>query len=370
MNIGNELLCNEKNVIIEACRLTSVDGEKLKKMIDDDFDWEKMIEYAIRNKALYLVVENLKKYNCLEGMPRSLQVLIIDALRCNKLRNKVKFLELQKVCTTLEKQGIVIAPVKGAYMIENVYRNQALRMTNDIDALIEKKDIPIINQIMHDLGYSNKKYDENTNSFIERTREQYMLYKTKMYNLLPYIRVVDEPIDMQVIFDFSHALDFSLSAAPIHEMLEMSKWDGRTRKLLPEHYFIHMCCHHYREASHVEWLRIGQDLNLIKFCDVRELILNKLSDVQMQNAIDFAHKHKLQKAVYFVLYFLSIIYNDGYEESLMEQLQIQNDDFVFMFGEDEDEKKNIRKKDFWDSFFDSSNSDEIRNIPKYDKVMK
>ena len=341
----------------------------MRELLVNGIDWHKVVEYALRNKVLYLIIKNLKRYGCYDFVPEYLKILIDDSVRCNIIRNNLKFSELQNLCSIMEDRGVVIVPVKGAYMIDHVYKDRSARATNDMDALILKKDIPQVNKIMRELDYTTDKYDKETNKLVKRTTAQHMLYKTKMYNLLPYVKLISDPIDMQMIFDFSHALDFSLDAKPVQEMIESSYLDGKIRKLLPEHFFVHMCCHHYREASHVEWLRIGQDLNLIKFCDIREFIINELTDTQMEKAISFSKKHNVEKAVYFVLHFLNIIYCDGYEERWMQQLEIKNDDYVYMFGESEGQKVLTRQKEFWDSFFDINNSDEIISKPHYDDIV-
>ena len=366
----NEKLTREKSIVVEGSRLSSINKERLSELVCENINWEKVFEYAMRNKVLYVLFRNLQDCELDKYIPESLKKLLEDSMRCNVIRNNAKFLELEIICKKLEENNIKIVPVKGAYMIDNIYQNRAIRTTNDIDALIRKSDIPKLDHIMQELGYSSDKYDAVTGEFVKRSSVERMLYKTKMYNLLPYVKVLQQPIDMKVMFDFSHSLDFGLSSEPVQEMIESSHLENYIRMMLPEHYFIHMCCHHYREASHVEWMKIGKDLNLIKFCDVREFILHKMNDERLKNAIEFAKKYNLENAVYFVLYYLDIIYGDGYEKEWMAKLEINNDSFVHMFGDDSKEKKYVRRKEFWDSFFDSDNSDEIVNKPKYDEVME
>lgn len=365
-----EKMEKEKNIVIEGSRLSHIDRERLSELLKDTVSWEKIFEYAMRNKVLYLLVHNLHKCELDSYIPDTLIKLVEDSMRCNVLRNDIKFSELENICKKLEDNNIKIVPVKGAYMIDNIYKSRAIRTTNDIDALVQKKDISKLNLIMKELGYSCDKYDELSKSFVKRSGSERMLYKTKMYNLLPYVKIVKQPIEMKVIFDFSHSLDFSLNTEPVQEMIDASYLENNVRKTLPEYYFIHMCCHHYREASHVEWMKIGKDLNFIKFCDVREYILHKMDDISLTKAIEFAKKYHLEEPVYFVLYYLDILYGDGYEKEWMERLVIENDSFVHTFGDDSNEKKYVRKKEFWDSFFDNNNSDEIMNKPKYDEVIR
>lgn len=161
-------------------------------------------------------------------------------------------------------------------MIKEIYRDYGIRGTNDFDFLINREDVQLLDLELKKLGFEQGKYSRKSNSVEKFSSEKKMLYKMKMYNLLPYVKVLDNPLLQTVIFDVSHSLDFSLNRLPIKEMIEQADFSDRIPCLSPEHFFVHMCCHHYREASHASWIMIGNDLNLIKFCDVREFILKKM----------------------------------------------------------------------------------------------
>lgn len=364
-------LNNEQKLVLLCSQLLQdIDKAALKRLLACNIVWEKVFEYAARNKVLFLLTENIRKCGYEENLPKYFTLLVKDGLQCNVIRNTEKLNALKEVCQKLESEGISIVPVKGAYLIDNVYKDRSIRTTNDMDALIRKKDIQRIDEIMKELGYTSDKYDANIQQFKPRSITEKMLYKTKMYNLLPYVKLIGEPFESCIVFDFSHALDFSLDIQPVEEMINSSLFKGGIRQLKPEHFFIHMCCHHYREASHTEWIRLGKDLNLIKFCDVRAFVMNKMDKQSMDNALKFAVKHKLEKAVYFTLHFLGIIYNDGYEQDCLKQLNIEDEEFIYSFGENEYAETKRRKKAFWNSFFDPDNTEELAEKTKYDELME
>ena len=364
-------LSNEQKLVLLSSRLSQdIDKEELERFLSFDIAWEKVFEYASRNKVLFLMSENIRKCGYEEKLPKYFKLLVKDGLQCNVIRNTEKLKALEEVCKKLESEDIKIVPVKGAYLIDNVYGDRSVRTTNDMDALIKKKDIQKIDEVMKKLGYTSDKYDANTGQFKPRSVTEKMLYKTKMYNLLPYVKTIEVPLESQIEFDFSHALDFSLDIQPVEEMINNSFIEGGIRQLKPEHFFVHMCCHHYREASHTEWIRLGKDLNLIKFCDVRAFVMNKMDKRSMNAALKFAAKHKVERAVYFTLHFLEIIYNDGYERAVLQQLNIEDEDFIYLFGENEYVETKRRKKAFWNSFFDPDNTEELAEKTKYDELMK
>lgn len=86
-------------------------------------------------------------------------------------------------------------------------------------------------------------------------------------------------------------------------------------------------------------------------------------------AINFAKKHNLQKAVYFTIYFVKEIYNTGFEDEILNSLDISDESFLYEYGENEYDEVKTRKKDFWTSLFDRNNKDEIQELPKYTAIL-
>lgn len=360
----------EQQLIMYLSRLPEeVNVTKVKSILDAGVNWFSIMEYGYKNRVIYLVYDNLKKLGFIKHIPQCLNMLLEDSCFCNIERNTTKLSEINLVYSALYEKDIPFLPVKGGYMIDNVYNNRRARVTNDIDALILKKDICKIDKVLTDMGYAVGELNPETNEIVPPSHLKKILYKTKMYNLLPYVKLSDVMNRGHVIFDLSFALDFSLDTAPVEEMIANSIEEDGKKQLLPEHFFVHMCCHHYREASHIEWIRIGKDLTIMKFCDVRTFVKLKMDKEALGRAVDFAKKHGLEKAVYFTIYFLNVMYHDGYEDDLLSQLSIDDRDFLFKFSEDGKKLSNTRKKDFWHSIFDENNKDEVVDCnPVYDMI--
>ena len=360
----------EERIVLETSRLSGkFNVEVIEGLLTGGISWQEIIRIASKNKTLNLMYYNLQMLGLAKYIPKYIVSLLDDANNCNYLRNETKLNELSKIQQCAIQKGIIVAPVKGGYLIDNLYKNRMIRKTNDIDLLIKREDIRLVEQIMFENGYEYGEWDRLTNTVVKPDATKRMLYKTKMYNLLPFVKVDDSIPNRTVIFDCSFALDFTLDTKPVCEMLTNAKRTTNGYELQPEHLFVHMCCHHYREASNVAWFLIGKDLNLIKFCDVREFILQKMDKETMAKALGFAEKHHLRKAIYFTLYFLREIYNDGYETELLQLLNIEDESFLYQFGEMDYAEAQTRKKDFWTSIFDDNNRDEVSSNPKYKELI-
>ncbi len=360
----------EQKIVLMTSRISDkADNQELENHLKQNVCWEKLIKYAVRNKVIYLLYNNLVQNGLKAYIPKYYHTLLADSCNCNYIRNTEKLNELTKIQSEMKGSYISFVPVKGSYLIDNVYRNRMIRTTNDIDILIKRKDIKIVDEIMRNNGYEQGEYDPENNKVIVPDNTKKMLYKTKMYNLLPYIKINNDIPTKTVIFDISFSLDFSLDTSPISEMLDCVVEKEKYVELQLEHFFIHMCCHHYREASNVAWFLIGKDLNLIKFCDVREFVIQKMDRNSIDRAISFAKQYSLEKAVYFTIYFVREIYKDGYETDILNSLNISDDKFLYEFGEKDYGELQIRKKDFWNSLFSDDNKDEIVDDPKYKNLI-
>lgn len=361
---------HEKKLICLLSRqyLTEKEKEEIILLLKQDVSWKYMFEATLKNKCHLLVFNNLKNFT-INSEDYSKYAQIVNCMSFyNSYNLKLKYEELNSFLMHLPKE-IKVVPVKGAHLIKNMYNSFYIRATNDFDFLFKKKDLATIKTVLNDLGYAQGEYDPKTNTISPFAAKKRILYNTKMYNLLPYIRIVNNDALKINMFDFSHSLDFDLKNYIVEEMIDEAYFDNGIWKLKPAHFFIHMCCHHYREGSHASWILIGKDLNIIKFCDVREYITRCMNYDDIIEAIDFSKKYNLQKAVYFTMYFVKEIYNDGYENKILKSLDISDESFLYEYGDNEYDEVKTRKKDFWSSLFDSSNKDEIQELPKYSSII-
>lgn len=347
-------LSREEIIITQMSRISGLTD--IQDCIIDDISWVELLKKSQKNKTMFLVMKNLERCGFAEKIPVYLRVLIKDSFYCNEVRNTEKLEALAIVQKTMYDNGIDVVPVKGAYLIDNVYKDRSVRTTNDMDLLIRRCDSDKINHMMHDLNYVIGDYCNNKMEIIPFCRADRMLYKLKMYNLLPYLKIGTMRSINLLIFDFSFALDFSLDTKPVEEMLDCSTKDGFKRFLLPEHFFIHLCCHLYREANYIERIKNKNNLALIKFCDLREFVLKEMDKNSFTNAVVFAYRHGLVEAVYYCLYYLHVVYHDGYELEVLNKLDIQTPINLPRLIE---KKYNIEQKQeeiFWRNLFSVSKS--------------
>ncbi|QUI23839.1 nucleotidyltransferase family protein [Vallitalea pronyensis] len=362
-------MTNEEKIVILGSRITFSQKNKdsLRELCIKDIDWYNVFNIAIKNKVATLVWYNLMKLKLENKIPHKLERIIYFYYIGTKKRNKAYINDMKKILSILQENNIYSAPLKGGYLIPNMYKDYGIRTISDVDCLVKRSDVSRIISIMESLNYTQGDYDYQSNSIQPIDREKQILWKMNMNNLYPFKKISKSEYFKFIEVDFCFSLDLNLDLSPVEVMISEIQEDNDfgLYTLKPSHFFVHLCCHLFKEATNTMWIVLENDLNLIKFCDVREYMLNNMDEDMKKEAIEFAKDNHLEKAIYFTIYYLKEIYNDGYEDELIEQLEISNDSFINMYGERDYGEGVEWSKSFWHRIFDNSNKDELKKGVRY-----
>lgn len=347
----------EKRLILLLCRLTFSEHEKneIKELVSQKINWMKVYEYSISNKITTLVWNNLKDLNIQYNIPKYLKNILKFTEVGIEKQNRLYLHQVEDIINEFKTNNCVCVPVKGSFFIPNMYKDYRLRYMGDMDFLIRKRDIPTVYKVMEKKGYIQGQYIASQNTILPMSRKDNITWKLKMSHLYPFVKKIDSEYLGAFKCDFRFALDDSLDPEPINEMIK--SYDGT---ILPAYRFIHLCTHLYEEAKKEIYILLGKDINLIKFCDIREFVLKFMDENDFETVVDFASKYNLNNAIYFTLWYLNEIYHDGYEEKIMKHIQIDDTKFLYTFGKTDEKQTQIWKKSFWDRLFSGYNLDELK----------
>ncbi|WP_369819362.1 hypothetical protein [Tissierella sp. P1] len=96
--------------------------------------------------------------------------------------------------------------------------------------------------------------------------------------------------------------------------------------------------------------------------------MQRMDSDKLKYAISIAKGYNCAEAVYYVLYYLDKIYHDGYEEEALNELAINDNSFIFKYGEKDFGRAIKWKKAFFQRLFSLNNKDELESIPNYLKI--
>lgn len=134
--------------------LNGEDLEEIKRFQEKDLDWEYILDRAKKDMVSPIIYCNLKKigrdgyhipYNIFEKFERDYYM--------NAARNILIYKEMERILQALQREEIKVIVFKGAALGEEVYNNIALRPMTDIDFLIKKDDLEMIDEKLSESGY-------------------------------------------------------------------------------------------------------------------------------------------------------------------------------------------------------------------------
>ena len=295
-------------------------------------NWFDLLKFSTYHKNTTLWWKNIKKLSPDTKIPKYLNDILQCIYNGINQRNEYYQKEISRVLFVLKENNIVSIPVKGAMLIPEMYKDFGLRYSGDADFLIKHEDVGKLEVLLSkELGYVKGEYSEKSDNVEPLSRQEEIKWRIYMSNLFPYYKLVKEddlPLNY-IKLDFRFALDDSLCYDTVNEIIDSYKKDGVVK---PAHILTHLCTHFYGEAKYILTIELYKDLNLIKLCDIREYILNYVSKDDMNAMIGFAKKYNLEKAVYYTFHWLELVYNDGYENDILDCLDIDELEFLATFG--------------------------------------
>jgi len=358
-------LKKEDQIVMLLTRLTFTveDKECLFELVDDkSIDWEYILCISIKNKILGLIWGNICRFGLINKVPSRLrQVMLFNFLGIRE-RTIAYINEANKIGEMLTNNFIKHAFLKGSYLVPNMYKSYGFRNMNDVDIMIKYSDAKKVTSIMNKLGYIQGEYNTATGVVEKIDRKKEVFWKSSMNNLYPFLKVAGSDYINCFKIDFCFSLDLNIRKDVVENILDNSPMGN----LNPDDFFLHLCCHFFKEATNVIWIYNVNDITLIKLCDIREYVFFKMDDVYFEKAIEKANKWGYSKAMYYTLYYLSLVYQDGYESTWMKKLEIDDDSFVNKFGSNDFGNSKEWTKNVWDRIFSKDNIDELGdNLPKY-----
>lgn len=152
---------------------------------------------------------------------------------------------------------------------------------------------------------------------------------------VPFVKKVEDKI-LEIDINFSLNYKPENSDSRVEKFLERREYvklDNSAYFTLNQYdFFIHLCCHLYKEATTISWVEKGRDLQLYKFSDINLFMRNVLSTLDMNILIDRINEYQVQEECYYTITNTVKIYPKISElkfyNALIEQIKPINLDFL------------------------------------------
>mgnify|MGYP000905587574 CR=1 FL=1 len=357
-------LNNEQKLLLLAGRYTFSENEvnELRELVNNELDWSLLYGMAIRHKMLSLLWYNLNKYCPKIRINSQYRQVANFHYMGTKLRNEEYLKNYNKIRMACKERGVYIYPTKGGYLLPELYKDFGVRTINDVDSLVRAQDIQILRNVLNSLGYIEGEYDRTTKEIKPVVRQKQIMWAQKSSNLFPFQKISNSPYIEHFDYDFCYS--FNRSTAPVTDIINRSVKEG-LKYLKHSDFFVHLCYHLFREASSAVAILYQVDINIIKFCDIREFLINKMNKNDCLEAINFAKKYELENSLYYTLHYLIEMYNDEIAKWMFEELNMSNTEILKQYGNTDFMEPREWSKSFWVRLFANNNKDEIKDIPNF-----
>lgn len=353
--------------------LAEKDRENIRAIISAEaLDFDYFLLLAKKHKVLQLVAKHLPSLDPESKISDFDKYLLHSYYLGIQKINHVKFEELRNILQTFVRRGIKAVPLKGAVLTPTVYRDFGLRTLNDIDFLISLEDRRAASECLKELGYQSGMYNWQTGEVDAVSREEELLWSMHIGNLHPRTKKMDSEYCKYVTVDFSYDVDLQKNYLASRLLLEnavKTTFLGQETYLLNEtDFLIHLCIHLYKEASNAQWVIYHNDLNLIKFCDVREYLLTIAGNLDPGRFCQRVRELRAEKGVYYTFHYLDYLYSETYSQTLLKDLGMDDTGFLDEYGHLDYESPKLWKKSFYDRFFSLSNLEELVETSKLERI--
>jgi hypothetical protein len=196
------------------------------------------------------------------------------------LRTESFLLALESLGEILADVNFAFALLKGSYLVQRY--PLGTRTSNDIDVLIERKNVGAISKLLLANGFTQGFLRGGV--FTPATRAEIIFAQMNKGETVPFVKCVDLPQMPYLEIDLNFSLGFggAKDGAVVGDLLSRTEprietSRGNLPTLAPADFLIHLCAHLYKEATTWHWVQAGRDLSLYKFVDIYVFITDFLN---------------------------------------------------------------------------------------------
>ena len=306
---------------------------------------EQIIE-AIRTcsrgeKPRYDISDILHSHRCYALIEKSKDPMELVKQAANRVAIKERYAACERFFETAK---FPYAVIKGAILSNSVYGDSTLRISGDIDILINRRDVDDAKRILKECGFIQGRISGDT--IVPFTRKELLYQSAMSHQTAPFIKAtanklcpyVNLDINMDILWGESEQksdMDIVLSHRE-----QVSIFGMNIYKLTSDMEFIALCLHHYKDMNSI-YLLSGHGLRLGLFCDIYFYIKNVCPSAVTISRL--AGQLNVGKYLYVCLSHTMEIFDDSILSPYIKTLEEYKDEELLNgFGLNDKERK------YWD----------------------
>lgn len=274
----------------------------------------------------------------------------------NKLNSIINAVRFKKTIEPFIDIDIPYVHIKGEALSVQAYGNCNQRVYSDIDILLDRKNVEVIEKIII----------ENNFTTIPYTRQERIMLMSHSHQIPPYYK---KELSVSLYLDINFDIFWGEYEGKkvdinnfISECIYINIYGFNVRTLSPIKAFIQLILHHYKEMNSIFHLATHNSINYTMFKDVYNLLINNIEYISIDKLYEISSEYEIIPYVYYVLYYTNLIYNDNILNKYIKSFATSDGKMLLdYFGLSSNEKK-LWRYDF-EKRLHSSN---LYDLIKYD----
>lgn len=263
--------------------------------------------------------------------------------------------------------------LKGAFLVK-LYP-LGLRTSNDFDILISGKDLTEIEAILRKAGFVQG--DIRDDSIKLATREEIISSRMNRGETVPWIKQVDLPFQKFIEVDLNFSMDFKAKESKTLVENILDDADGRIitqngdlKTLCNEDFLIHLCTHLFKEATVINWVKMGRDLSLYKFTDIYLFMKKFLDKSFAERFVTKVKTYGLQNECYYAIEKTKELFNMEIDiiNDTLSNIKPKDISYLNQIFSPVDNKLYFYKYNFIDWVFTENRVDKLKEVKMYGKA--
>lgn len=294
----------EQSLVLELCRFLNPNREKIAALLSEPLDFPWVLGQILYNRMGGVAYYTLQKCGLLSKCSREFRNVLRSMYNSYAEQAESFVAAREELAAILQGLPFPYALLKGGLLCGRYPRG--LRTSNDFDILIGARDISALSQRMKAGGFAQGSI--RNEKFIPATRTEIVSSRMNRGETVPFIKPVDLPqmpfceVDLNFSLDYKAKQETDAVARLLSGVCpRIQTGAGPIYTLCPADFLIHLCVHLYKEATVINWVEMGRDLSLYKFCDLYLLITEELDEALSWELTAKIEEYGLEKACAYAL---------------------------------------------------------------------
>lgn len=253
-----------------------------------------------------------------------------------RIKREVLYGELAGMFERL--RGIRYAVIKGEALSNQIYGVHDKRVSNDLDLLVSRSDVRLIEEQLNSHGFSSKQSNMGSN---RQDRIMCMSYSHQIPSFYKekYGFRLNVDINYDVFWGEYDGPRFSI-ADFLSDTVETNIYGVTVKTLSLEKAFVQLVLHHYKEMNSLFILSQRNSIQAKMFSDIVGLLLNNSEVLTCGCVMDLCEQYPIGEYVYYMLYYCDVVFHDKRLVNYIERLEsYRNDSIMDHFGLSKNERR-------------------------------